>query len=214
MQWLIIGFVWALNFAISFWNARSVGVVWVETKQIGGFQRFMTWMGAVMSACGFTWCYLILLLVGAYYGQFALIKPDANGSITPLLTLDAVQAGLSLGYLIIIPGILFSGLMIWIDSLVQAWRRRDLPSMGIAAWNTYAQIHNTYSAMRGIPEAVESISKFFFGGRDSRNSGKGALFLVLIFIVVMACISGILTTWGIINHYAGTRPLPQRVNHA
>jgi len=214
MQWLFIVFVWVLNFAISWFNARSTGLVWVETKQIGGFQRLMTWMGAVMSACGFTWCYVFILLVSVYFGQFALIKPDSSGNITPFFTTDAIQAGFSLGYIIIIPGLLFSGLMIWVDSLVQAWRRRDLPSMGVAAWNTYAQIHNTYSAMRGVPEAIESISKFFFGGRDSRNSGKGAVGLVLIFIVVLACCSGILTTWGIINHYAGSRPLPDRINHA
>ena len=123
-----------------------------------------------------------------------------------ILTEKALLAGFSLGYLIIIPGILFSGLMIWLDSLVQAWRRRDLPSMGVAAWNTYAQIHNTYSAYQGMGGALDSVADFFKGGK---KDGKGAAGLLIILLVVLAICGGILTTWGIISHYAGSEPLPE-----
>src|SRR5260370_8046537 len=50
-----------LNFAISWFNAWSVGRVLVESKMIGGFFRMTVWCGAIMSACGFTWVYLTLL---------------------------------------------------------------------------------------------------------------------------------------------------------
>jgi len=206
IPWVIIGLVWILNFAISWFNARTVGMVWVETKQIGGWQRFMTWMGAIMSASGFTWCYLIVLLFGAYYLQPGFLKPGQ----APYLTPDMVLGGLSLGYLIILPGILFSGMMIWIDSLIQAWRRRDLPSIGVAAWNTFAQVHNTYGAYKGASGAWESVGKLFKGGNSNDAKGKGVLLIVLL--VILALLGGVLTTWSIVSHYAATVPLPTRRN--
>lgn len=203
--WILIGFVWILNFAISWWNARTCGIFWADLKMIGGWQRFLGWMGAIMSASGFTWCYMVVLLFGAYYAQPSFVE---EGTPYPI-DAEALQAGFALGYLIIIPGVLFSGLMIWIDSLVQAWRRKDLASMGIAGWNTFAQIHNTYSAMRGVPEALSSVTNFF--GKGSSGSKKdGAAIIIIIVLVAMALIGGILTTRGIISHYAGTRPLPKR----
>jgi len=200
---LVLAVIWVVNFFISCLNARSCGLVWVEVKMIGGFQKFMTWMGAIMSASGFTWCYLVVLLFGVYYVQPAFLKPDQD----PWITANQLQGGFALGYLIIIPGMLFSGLMIWVDSLVQAWKRRDLASIGVAGWNTFAQIHNTYGAMRGVPEALKKVKDVFLKG-DGKKKGSA----IVILLVVLACISGILTTWAIINHYAGTRPLPERPN--
>lgn len=204
MEVAIVILVWILNFAISWWNARVVGVTWSETKEMGGWPRFMSWMASIMSASGFTWCYLIALLFGAYYAQFAILKPGPEG-VVPILTLVHIKGGFALGYLIIIPGILFSGLMIWVDSVVKAWRRRDLASMGTAAWNTFAQAHNTYNAMRGMPEVFESIGKLFSG----KGSNKGAPILLVIVLVVLALLGGILTTWSLVNHYAGSRELPE-----
>jgi hypothetical protein len=204
---LILVLVWILNFGISWLNARTRGLVWAETKVIGGWQKILTWMGAIMSASGFTWCYLIVLLLGGHYVEEAyFLLPNEQ----PLLDAEAIEAGFSLGYLIIIPGVLFSGLMIWINSLVEAWRRRDLPSMGIAGWNTFAQIHNTYSAMKGMPEVWDSVSDFF-GSKSSSSSsdGKGKAIMLILVLVVVAIISGILTTWAIINHYAGSREIEQ-----
>ena len=206
VPFFLIAFVVLLNFGISFWNARAVGLMWVETKQIGGFTRFMTWMGWIMSASGFTWCYLVILLFGAYYGQPAFIKPGQP----MLITQENLMQGFSLGYLIILPGILFSGLMIWVDSLVQAWRRRDATSIGIAAWNTFAQVHNTYSAIQGVPQAMKAVGGLFAGKGDAR----GKVLLLMIGLVAAAVVSGVLTTMTIVAHYAGSRPLPSRNAYA
>jgi hypothetical protein len=200
IPWVLLGVVWLVNMFISWVNARTVGLMWVETKEMGGWSRFMTWMGAIMSASGFTWCYLVILLFGGYYAQFSFLKPNQ----APYIGVEALKAGFALGYLIIVPGILFSGLMIWVDSLVQAWRRRDLSSMGIAAWNTFAQVHNTYGAIRGVPGAWDAVGDFF-GGKDKKDGS-----VVILLLVILALLGGILTTWGIVLHYAGTRPLPQR----
>lgn len=205
IPWLIIGIVWIINMFISWMNARTVGLIWVETKQIGGWQRFMAWMGGIMSASGFTWCYLVVLLFGGYYAQFSFIKPGQH----EYLTFHSLQAGFALGYLIIIPGILFSGLMIWIDSVVQAWRRRDMASIGTAAWNTFAQFHNTYEAYSGISGAWDVVSDFF--GRSTKggeSKDSGPVILVLLF-VALALLGGTFTTIGIVSHYAATRPLTE-----
>lgn len=215
IPWLLVGGIWLLNLFISWFNARQVGLVWAETKQMGGLERVVVWSGAVMSASGFSWCYLIALLLGAFTTQPYWI-PLAREileepQLTQLLTAEAVTAGLSLGYLVLIPGILLSGLVIWVHSLVAAWRRRDLPSMGVAAWNTYAQVHNTMGAMRGMPEAADAVKSFFAPRGGSRN---GAAAVVVLALVVLALLAGVLTTWAIINHYAGRAQLPERREEA
>lgn len=212
VPWLIIGIVWVINFAISWWNARVCGTFWAELRTIGGWQRFMGWMGAIMSATGFTWCYLVVLLFGAYYAQPSLPFIFGEGPDYPI-DHKALNAGFSLGYLLLIPGLLFSGLMIWINSLVEAWRRRDAVSIGVAGWNTFAQIHNTYSAIRGVPGAWESVKDFFTSGDSSDSDGddvKSKAIGIILVLVALAVAGGIFTTWGLITHYAGTRPVPQR----
>lgn len=195
VPWLIIGAIWLLNLFISWWNARQVGLVWAETKQMQGLERVVVWSGAVMSASGFSWCYLIALVLGAY-GSQPYWLPEGR---EPIFTPEVAIVSLQLGYLVLIPGILLSGLVIWVHSLVAAWRRRDLPSMGVAAWNSYAQVHNTMNAMRGMPEAFNAVKSFFSGRGDARAKGAG----LVILLVVVAVVSGVLTTWAIINHYAG-----------
>ena len=70
MEYLLIGLVWLLNFAISIWNAYAVGKSWVEARAAGGWPRLMCWAGAVMSASGFSWCYLIFLVLAGYHFQY------------------------------------------------------------------------------------------------------------------------------------------------
>ena len=131
MEYLLLALVWVLNLAISFWNAYACGKAWAEAKFYGGWPRFMTWMGAIMAASGFSWCFLILL---------ALVARGLDW-----ITEQQLVVSLQLGYILIIPGVLFSGLMITVDSWATAFRTRRIGHFGIAAYNTFAQIHNTYN---------------------------------------------------------------------
>jgi hypothetical protein len=185
---------WILNLGISIWNAYAVGKVWVETKHYGGWPRFMAWMGAIMSAIGFTWCYLLVLAFVAYQTEW--------------LTADQIEAMITLGWVLLIPGILFSGLMITVDSWAQAYRQRTLASIGTAAYNTFAQIHNTYNAIRGFGPALRGLAGFFGGDRSDRSDsrdGGGAIVLVVL-LVLLALFGGILTTAAIIRRVAGSGP--------
>src|SRR4051794_20879518 len=109
MDYLLIGLVWLVNFGISIWNAYATGKSWVEARAVGGWPRIMSWSGAIMSASGFSWCYLILLAFVANHFE----------------AIDAaqMQVAFNLGYLLLIPGILLSGLMIALDSWARAFRQ-------------------------------------------------------------------------------------------
>jgi hypothetical protein len=190
-MWLVV-LVWILNLGISIWNAYAVGKAWVETKHHGGWPRFMAWMGAIMSASGFTWCYVLLLAFVAYKVEW--------------LTGNEIEAFISLGYILLIPGILFSGLMITVDSWARAYRERTLASFGTAAYNTFAQIHNTYNAISGIGQAYRGLVGFFedSGSRRDSKGNSGAVLVVLL--VLLALLAGILTTAAIIRRVAGSGP--------
>jgi hypothetical protein len=189
----VIILVWVVNFGLSVWNAYAVGKGWVETRHHGGWPRFMAWMGAIMSASGFTWCYLILL---------GFIGYGLNW-----LDLDDLGVALNLGYILLIPGILFAGMMIMLDSWARAYRSRRILDFGVAAWNTYAQIHNTYNAINGFGKAFGSVADSFSSRKGDR---KGAGIIVVIILVAVALLAGVLTTTLIISRVAGTSELPLR----
>ena len=183
-----------LNFGISVWNAYAVGKVWVEAAHAGGWRRFMCWMGAVMSACGFTWCYLTFLVLTANYFEW--------------ITEDQTKACLNLGYILLIPFILFSGYANTLDSWGQAYRRGGFLNYGVAAWNTYASIHNTYSAFRNLGGAFTSLGDFFQNRRRSRDGDSPNAIIIVILLVALALLGGVLTTAVIIRRTAATEPLP------
>jgi hypothetical protein len=191
---VLFALVWVLNFGISVWNAYAVGKVWVEARHAGGWHRFVCWAGAVMSATGFTWCYLSFLALTAAYFQW--------------IDESQATAALNLGYVILVPFMLFSGYAITLDSWGQAYRRGGFLNYGAAAWNTYASIHNTYSAYRNMGGAFASIGDFFKGRRKGRdNEGSGGIVIVIL-LVLLALFGGVLTTMAIIRRVAGTDPLP------
>jgi hypothetical protein len=190
----VVVLVWILNLGISIWNAYAVGKAWVETRHCGGWPRFMAWMGAIMSASGFTWCYLLVLAFVAYQTEW--------------LTEYQIGVMINLGYVLLIPGILFSGLMITVDSWAQAYRQRTLASIGTAAYNTFAQIHNTYNAIRGFGQAFRGLADFFGGGRSDRSDSRdgGGAILLVVLLVLLALFGGVLTTAAIIRRVAGSGP--------
>jgi hypothetical protein len=198
MEYFLLALVWILNLAISCWNAYACGKAWVEAKYHGGWPRFMTWMGAIMAASGFSWCFLVLLALLAHWFDW----------LTPEQTKIAFQ----LGYILIIPGVLFSGLMITVDSWAIAFRTRRIGDFGIAAYNTFAQAYNTYNAIRDFGTAFRDVTNFF--GESGRSSGDdkddsgGKAVLIVVLIVAIAILGGILLTAAIIRRVAASQPLP------
>jgi hypothetical protein len=196
VDYLLIGLVWLLNFGISLWNAYAVGKSWVEARAAGGWPRIMCWSGAVMSASGFTWCYLLLVGLAAYHFE----------------VIDQAQliVAFNLGYVLLIPGILLSGLMITLDSWARAFRQGGFLNYGVAVYNTYAQVHNTYRAITGLGDAFRSVRNFFGQGdsRSDRDNRSGSGWVAVVLLVALALAAGVLTTTFIIWKVAGSKPLP------
>jgi len=185
---LFIFFV--LNLSISIFNAWGVGHTWDSTKAKGGFAHFMNWMGGTMSACGFTWCYMVIL---GFICINITTTDEATKATTVLLDPKTLQAFADLGYIVIILPILGSGLAITIHSWRALARRRSGTDMLITGWNTFAQINNMMSAARHLPGAFDRTGDFFSG--DNSN-GKDKLVLILVAVAVFG---GILTTYGIVQ---------------
>lgn len=178
-----------LTIAISVFNAWATGRNWVESKAAGGAARFMSWMGAIMSACGFSWAYLAVIAIVA--------GPDCLGKLKP----QYVEAMLSLGYLALIVPIIGSGLAITVESWAYFWRRRTFGSAAIAGYNTFADVYNIYEAVRFAPSAWDNVAGLFKSDKKSGSSSSddnGAAGLVIL-LVIMALAAGILTTAAIIS---------------
>ena len=183
-----------LNFAISWVNAWGCGATWDGSKAKGGLAHFMNWMGAVMSASGFTWCYLVV--VGAV-GTLITVTNEETGIAAPLLEPAMAQSFYDLGYIIIIFPILGSGLAITVASWRSFARRRTLGRGLLTGWNTYAQANNTYHAVRSIPGVFDRLGRFFGKGSGGKiDDSKG---MIVVLLVVLALFGGVLTTYGILQ---------------
>ena len=196
MEVLLIAFIWLLNFGISWWNAYAVGKCWAEAKAVGGYMRFMTIVGAVMSAAGFTWCFLIV--------------EAALGAGTGLLGASTVAFMLSLGYVILVPVILFASYAITFDSWARAIREGGVLNYGVAAYNSYATYHNTASAISGMGEALGTVFSSIGKAASSDDEGGGLALVVGFILVCIAFGLGTLTTVLIIKKSAASEPLLSR----
>jgi len=184
----MLAIIWILNFVISWANAWGCGKSWTETKHLGSWSHFMNWMGAIMSASGFTWCYTLL---ACFFG--GSLTHEVNGQVVPYLSAMQVEAVASAGYLLIIFPILGSGLAITIHSWVTFARNRSFGNAAMAGYNTFADLYNTYNAIRDVPSAWGSVRKLLKSNSDEK--GK----LIVLYIVVFAALAGILTTYTILT---------------
>jgi len=182
---ILIFFILVLNFGLSWWNAYAVGRVWAETKAYGGFARLVAWSGAIMSACGFTYVYVIILGVGFQAIAPFFLEPEQIARL-PRYT----EAIFSLGYVMIILPVIGSGLIIAVHSWMVAWRERTFSSGTVATYNTLADVYNIYQAVSYTPKALGNISGIF-GGDDDDDNG---LVAIVVILVLCAAIGGVVTT--------------------
>jgi hypothetical protein len=177
MFWAVL--ILLINFGISWFNAWGVGRGWVEAKMEGGWPLIEAVSGAVMSAVGFTWCYLIVA---------ALIASSAK-----LLSADDVEYLLSYGYIIILIPLLGSGLVLTLQSWISFWRNKNLATGFAATWNTFSTYYNVHRAITILPGIFSKL-----GSSSKRGRGNALILLLLIF----ALIGGTLTTIAIVRHKA------------
>lgn len=182
MWWVV--FVMALNVAISFWNASLVGRFWSEKHLLPVGTQVLMWAGAIMAVCGFfsTYAVILVVLMASTHMFEVLGQTLFKVTVTPEDVRLIVETTMNMVYLMIIIPILGSGLVIWAHSLAVAYKQRNFSSAVVAGWNTYAQLHNTYNAVRYVPRAGGEVGKSFGKIFKSKDSGKVLAFLFLIFL--------------------------------
>ncbi len=179
-----------LNFAISWFNAWSVGRYWSESKQMGRMVRFNVWIGYIMSIVGFTWVYLCLLsYVVSYIGPSIFSEDFDYQALVTFMT--------NLGYIIIAPVVIVTGFAATIQSWVNFWKNKNLANGAVMVWNTYAQLRNTMNFARNAPSALAKILKIAFGGKGKKGSAQ--IIILGIVLVIIAFAGGYFTASAILK---------------
>lgn len=191
MAILLLMLVLALNFMISWANASYVGRYWSESKEVGGSFRAYIIAGYIMSIAGFTMVYgYILLLVAPFFLQMAKVNQDT------IMMFEQLSSDLI--YIFCIATMIPTGFYIWLRSMKNFWEHRTLSSGLTAGWNSFAQIHNTVSAARNAPSALERIAEALFGGK-SKKKDSTIIVLCAIFVVILAIFGGYFTASAIMK---------------
>ena len=195
---LLIGIL-VLNVLISIWNCYAVGTAWKDTMAFGGwFNKTLLWSGVVQSGVGFSMP--ILIALGLI--TVSVLTGGAEPALTPEEGAEMMQAIFSLWYVAVIFPILGSGLAIWAHSLREAYRRRDFASIATAGWNSFAQIHNTVSAVNNLGGALGSVGDFFGKALGGKGDGKGKAAILVVVLVVIALIGGFMIAIGLVRYFA------------
>lgn len=191
MALLLLLFVLALNFMISWANANYVGRYWSESKEIGGSFRVYIVVGYIMAIAGFTMVYgYILLLIIPIFLQIAEVEQET------ILIFEQLSSDLI--YLFCIVTMIPTGFYIWIRSLKNFWEKKTLANGITAGWNSYAQIHNTISAARNAPSALGRVIKTLFGGKGKKKDNT-IIVLLAIFVLILAIFGGYFTASAIMK---------------
>lgn len=198
MSFMLI-LIMVANVAISFFNARSAGQVWAESRALGGWIRLLAWCAAIQSAIGFTMVYLIVV------GYVAL----SVGYLSPQL----FNTLMSLVYLMVIVPAIGTGLIITIQSWIAAFREKSLMNIGVAGWNTFATVYNTYNAVQSFGPALESVTEGLGGLFDSDSDSDSQAYRVIL-LAAIVLLAGVMTTTVIVRRYTASLPVSEEVRNA
>jgi len=154
-----------LDFGFSIWNAYASGMNVETLRREGGssWLRAVAYSGLGLAYAGTS--YVMLIVVGYVAYFFGYVSSDVAGAV---MGLDFLVFGLL---------IIGFGLMVTIQSVIVAVRRRSFGSIAIAIWNMFTEIWDIASYVEGFGEAVSLVKG---GGSDERDETS------LIIIVIVA----------------------------
>jgi hypothetical protein len=206
LEYLFFFLTLALNFAISWANARAAGKIWSESKEIGGMLRVNAVVAYILAIAGFTMVYGCIL---------ALLMPHLLPILVEGMTAEMLWSSQQLAadilYILVAAFVVPLGFFVWFQNAVSFWRRRTLSEGLRLGWNTYAQVRNTVSVARNAPSALGRIAKALFGGK---KKGNAIVIMAAIFIVLLAVLGGYFTASTIMKNadyeydlFEGMRPM-------
>ena len=199
MDALILFAVLLLNVLISVWNCYAVGSAWKDTMALGDwFNKLVLRSAVIQSGVGFSMPILLVLA----FASSAFLTSGAEPTLSPEEAKEMMQAIFSLWYVAVIFPILGSGLAIWAHSLREAYRRRDFASIATAGWNSFAQIHNTVSAVNNLGGALGNVGELFSKALGGKGDGKGKVAILVILLVGISLVAGFMIAFGLVRYFA------------
>lgn len=186
-----------LNVAISWWNCYVVGSAWKDAKVFGSrFDMALLYSAAFQSVAGFS----VPILLALTWVVTAWMGSGNDPSLTQSEIKQVWEGVFSLWYVGMIIPIVGTGMIIWVHSVKVAYEQRDLASIGVAGYNTIAQISNTVSMFNNLGPAMDGVGSLFKG------NSKNTLPLLVIMLVIVALLSSLLLTVHLIQYYAKRAP--------
>ncbi len=183
-------FIWfAITIVISYFNSAVRGRWKDEAKQAGGSVLWIYRAGAIMAVCGWFMVFAVAIgyameFTGAMDALIVFVGSYAGFDPQPGMGQAALEAYWDIAYLLVVFPILGAGFPIWLNSIAMAAKRKDLPSIGVAGWNTYAMVRNTASAIKYVPKSTKNASKNI--KKLIEAAGTGAVLLVFILPLILA----------------------------
>lgn len=188
-----------LNVAISIWNCYAVGTAWKDTMSIGGaFNKLLLWCGVIQSSVGFS----LPILLGLTWTSVTYLSGGEKPYLSPMEVEEVWEVVMNLWYVAVIFPILGSGLAIWAHSLRVVYQRRDFGSFATAGWNSYAQIHNTVSAIQNLGGAFGNIGEFFSKALGGKGDSKEKLVILVLMLVILSIVGGFMIAFALVRHFA------------
>lgn len=201
MNTLLLVGILVLNVLISIWNCYAVGSAWKDTMTLGStFNKVVLWSAVIQSGVGFS----MPILLGLTFGSMAFLTSGAEPYLSPAEAQEVTMAVMNLWYVAVIFPILGSGLAIWAHSIRVAYQRRDFASIATAGWNSFAQIHNTVSAINNLGGAMGNVGEFFSKAMGGKGDAKGKLVLLVIMLVVISLIAGFMIAFSLVRYFANS----------
>jgi len=162
---LLLLLILVFDFAISIWNAYASGynIGLLKKANHSGFTKAAAYSGLGLAFTGMAYVLIIVLSALAYYTGYI-----------PITVLDFA---ISLDFLVFGLLIIGFGLMVTIQSIIIAAKKKSIGSIIIALWNTFAEVFDIVSYASGFSESVQLLK------RNSKGSGN-ALFIILIALLI------------------------------
>lgn len=161
------------NLGISLWNAYAVGYNSVALQYYKGkFRDFFT----ISNSFG-----LVLAFGGAAYALSYFISSILASM--GKLSFEVVSLISAYSFLVFSTLIVFSGIVITIESIIMASMRRDFFSILIAAYNTLVSIFNLYMYIRSFKYAYNMIVSH--NDDDNKNKAIAVVIVAAIFAIIL-----------------------------
>lgn len=151
---------------ISAWNAYASGINIgrIRKNNIEGFTKYAAYAGLGLAFAGMTYFLLIVISLIAY--------------VLGYIDVSTVNVALSFDFLVFALLIILFGIMVAIQSVITAYRTRNVWSILIAAYNVFAVAWDIYAYTSGFRQAASVVA-------NSTRRNRGNVFVLVIAAVLI-----------------------------